>query len=48
VWQEEFPDTPETVDDSQHVGEHGRSLLKEGCPFSVYDRGASVMVGRHP
>jgi MoaA/NifB/PqqE/SkfB family radical SAM enzyme len=30
IWQEEFPDKPETADDSQHVGEHGRSLLKDG------------------
>jgi hypothetical protein len=28
VWQREFPDKPETVDDSVHVGDHGRSLLK--------------------
>ena len=28
VWQREFPDKPETVDDSRHVGERGRSLLK--------------------
>ena len=47
VWQEEFPDTPETVDDSRHVGEHGRSLLNGGCPFSVYERRADVMMGRH-
>ena len=46
VWREEFPDTPETVDDSQHVGEHGRSLLKGGCPFSVYERRADVMIGQ--
>jgi MoaA/NifB/PqqE/SkfB family radical SAM enzyme len=34
VWQSEFPDAPETVDDSQHVGEHGRSLLKGDGPAS--------------
>jgi MoaA/NifB/PqqE/SkfB family radical SAM enzyme len=28
VWQQEFPNAPETADDSVHVGEHGRSLLK--------------------
>ncbi len=27
VWQREFPDQPETADDSLHVGEHGRRLL---------------------
>lgn len=27
VWQREFPNAPETTDDSLHVGEHGRSLL---------------------
>jgi len=32
VWQREFPDKKEIVDDSLHVGEHGRSLLKgEAC-----------------
>jgi hypothetical protein len=34
VWQSEFPDAPETVDDSQHVGEYGRSLLKGDGPAS--------------
>jgi MoaA/NifB/PqqE/SkfB family radical SAM enzyme len=28
VWQREFPDKPETVDDARHVGERGRCLLK--------------------
>jgi MoaA/NifB/PqqE/SkfB family radical SAM enzyme len=28
VWQREFPDKPEIVDDSRHVGEHGRALLE--------------------
>ena len=28
VWQREFPDKPETVDNSRHVGERGRGLLR--------------------
>ena len=28
VWQREFPDAPETTDDSLHVGERGRRLLQ--------------------
>jgi hypothetical protein len=28
VWNREFPDTPEQFDDSLHVGEHGRQLLR--------------------
>jgi hypothetical protein len=29
VWQREFPDVRETVDDALHVGEHGRRLLQQ-------------------
>ena len=32
VWQREFPDKPETVDDSLHVGERGRALLNRETP----------------
>lgn len=28
VWEREFPNTTETADDSQHVGEHGRRLMQ--------------------
>jgi MoaA/NifB/PqqE/SkfB family radical SAM enzyme len=33
VWQREFPDAPETTDDSQHVGERGRNLLRAESPI---------------
>lgn len=28
IWKREFPDAPDEFDDSQHVGEHGRQLLR--------------------
>ena len=34
VWRREFPDKPETVDDSLHVGEHGRKLLNGDGAFA--------------
>jgi hypothetical protein len=32
VWQREFPNVHETVDDFLHVGEHGRNLLRRDNP----------------
>jgi len=37
VWQREFPNAAETTDDSLHIGERGRALLRQASPSPEID-----------